>query len=477
MVDRMQTLTPKELGRIHDASMDILSRVGAAFHEPDALALFRHHGFKVEGNVVFFREPQVRAGLEQAPSRFEVVARDPAKSVWIGGEDFVFAPTYGPPFMIGRNGERRPGKMSDYDMVCKLVQTSAHIDMNGYKHVEPQDVPGGTAYLDMLFSNIILCDKPFMGSADSRQAAQDTIEMAGIVFGGKESLPDKAVMVSLINVLSPLQYTAEMAGAILEYARYRQPLVIANMLMAGTSGPVKLASLLALMNAEILAGMVLSQLAGPGTPVVYGTTSCPTNLRSGAAMVGTAETAIIASMAAQLANFYKLPCRAGGSLTDALVPDAQAMAEGALILCTTVRSGVHFILHSCGMMGTYIGNSLEKWLMDEELCAMARRMLTPVEISAESTAVESIAKVGIGGNYLLQPETFKECRTAFYDFSLFCKLDDGSPPESERRHLTEAAGDMLIKRLGAYEKPPIDPLVEAALTEFILRKKNEETKD
>ncbi len=471
MVDRMQVLTHSELNRIHVASMQILADTGVAFHEPEALALFRARGFKTDGNVVFFGEKQVLDALKQAPSYFQVAARNPAKSVSIGERNWVFAPTYGAPFMIGRQGEKRPGQMRDFDTICKLVQTSLYIDMNGFKHVEPQDVPRRTAYLDMLLSNIMLCDKPFMGSTDSRHAARDSIEMAGIVFGGKQKLKNMPVMVCLINPLSPLQYSAEMAGAMLELARYRQPLVIANMIMAGTSGPVGLVSLLALMNAEILAGMVLAQLAGPGTPVIYGTTSCPTNLRSGAAMVGTPETAIISSMVVQLANFYKLPCRTGGSLTDAEIPDAQALAEGALILSTAVRSGAHFILHACGMMGSYIGNSLEKWLIDEELCGMVRRMLTPVEVSDERIGVRSIARVGIGGNFLLQPETLKECRTAFYGFSLYRKQSQESLSDARRRDIVEFAGDLLIKRLSAYEKPDIDPAVEVELSEYVMRQK------
>jgi len=280
-------------------------------------------------------------------------------------------------------------------------------------------------------------------------------------------------MVSLINSLSPLQYSEEMAGSLIELARYRQPLVIANMIMAGASGPVRLGGLLALMNAEILAGITLAQLAGPGTPVIYGTTSCPTNMKNIAASVGSPEAAIIASAAAQLARYYKLPCRSGGSLTDALVPDGQAMAEGSLVLTTSVRSGAHFILHACGMMGSYIGMNLEKWLMDEELCGMIRRMLTPVEITEEAIDVESIKAVGIGGNYLMEPETLKHYRTEFFMNGLFSKQDHNSWSQKGSKRVEESAVDLLLKRLRTYEKPDMDPAIEAELREFVSRRKGE----
>ncbi|GBC61413.1 trimethylamine methyltransferase [Desulfonema ishimotonii] len=473
MYDRMQTLSQDDLTRIHNASVRILNETGVAFNDPEAIEIFNNNGFKTEGKTVFFTEADVAKALETTPARFKVTARNPEKSVFIGEDDWVFVPTYGSPFICTRTGEQRPGTIQDYDNICKLVQTSEHINMNGFKNVEPGDVPTETAYLDMLFSNIILCDKPYMGSTDTRQAARDSIEMAGIIFGGKEKLKEMPVMIGLINPLSPLQFADEMAGSIIEYARYRQPVVILNMIMAGTSGPIRLPGLFALMNAEILAGLVLSQLVGPGTPVIYGTTSCPTNMKTGAASIGSPETYIINSATTQLARFYNLPCRTGGSLTDALVPDAQALAEGALTLSTSVRNGANFILHSCGMMGTYIGTCLEKWLIDEELCGMVRRMLTPVEISDEEINVDAIKNVGIGGTYLMDPTTLQCCRTAFYENNLYSKQEHSRWLNAGGKRIDEVASDMLVQRLAAYEKPAIDPDMETALAEFVSRRKQQ----
>ena len=205
MVDRMQAFTPDQMTRIHDASMALLSDVGVAFNEPEALEIFSANGFRVEGKIVFMTEAQVKRALETAPSRFTVTARNPAKSVTIGEEDFVFVPGYGAPFIVLSDGRQRAATMADYDTFCRLVQTSAHLDMNGFMMVEPSDVAAETAHLDMMFSSIVLCDKPFMGSPVSKQGARDCIDMAAILWGGKEKLADAGtVSVSLINSLSPL---------------------------------------------------------------------------------------------------------------------------------------------------------------------------------------------------------------------------------------------------------------------------------
>jgi trimethylamine--corrinoid protein Co-methyltransferase len=189
MYDRMQTFTTDQMTRVHDASMALLSEVGVAFNEPEALEIFAANGFRTDGKTVFMTEAQVRKALETAPARFTVTARNPEKSVAVGEDDFVFVPGYGAPFIALPDGSQREATMTDYDNFCKLVQTSKSIDMNGFMMIEPGDVSPETAHLDMMFSSIILCDKPFMGSPVSRQGARDCIEMASIIWGGKTSLP------------------------------------------------------------------------------------------------------------------------------------------------------------------------------------------------------------------------------------------------------------------------------------------------
>jgi trimethylamine--corrinoid protein Co-methyltransferase len=374
MYDRMQTFTTDQMTRVHDASMALLSEVGVAFNEPEALEIFAANGFRTDGKTVFMTEAQVRKALETAPARFTVTARNPEKSVAVGEDDFVFVPGYGAPFIALPDGSQREATMTDYDNFCKLVQTSKSIDMNGFMMIEPGDVSPETAHLDMMFSSIILCDKPFMGSPVSRQGARDCIEMASIIWGGEDKLAATGpVCVSLINSLSPLQFSDEMAGSLIDLARANQACVIASLIMAGSSGPVTLSGVLALQNAEILAGITLAQLVNPGAPVIYGSTSSAMDMRTGGLSIGCPELSMVVSATAQMARFYNLPSRSGGGLTDAHFPDGQAAAESALALSTAARSGINFILHSAGILGAYIAMSFEKFLMDEEMCSIIRQ--------------------------------------------------------------------------------------------------------
>ena len=470
MQDRMQVFSRDELQLVHDASMDILAETGVRFNAEEALEIFCRHGFRTDSTRVFITEKDVHRALETVPSRFTISARNPAHNVAIGEDDFVFLPTGGAPNVVNATGRRRPATLADYHDCCKLVQTSDQLDMNGWLMVQPSDISPQSAHLDLLLAGICISDKAYVGTATSRQAARDCLEMAALVWGGEENLKRQPVMATVVNPTSPLKYSVEEAESIIDMAHLRQPLVIANLVMPGTSGPVSLPGSLALANAEILAGLVLSQLAGPGTPIVYGSVSAPADMRTVVSAVGAPEAVVLASAVTQLARFYRLPCRTGGMLTNAHCPDAQAAVEGTLMMSTAVRNGANFIVHACGQLGAYISMSFEKWLIDEEMCRMLRRTLAATDITVASIDVDTIKSVGSDGNYLVHPTTYRHCRD-LYRPNLFTRDDYQSWWDSGAKSVSEVAAETLPKRLAEYTRPAIDEGLEQGLVEFVSRRK------
>ena len=477
MYDRMQTFSPEQLEKIHAASMDILSKTGVAFNDEPAIELFREKGYRVEKNTVFFTEEQLRAALATAPESFTIHARNPEHNLNVGGDDFLFLPAYGAPFIADPDGTQRVGTMADYNNFCRLVQTSPHLDMNAYLMIDPGDVPPETQGLDMVLSNLIYSDKAFMGCQTNREIAKDLVEMLAIAFcdGDKAKLKEKCYSVSLINSLTPLQFSDEMAGALMETAAAGQAVIVANMAIGGTSAPVTLGGMMALINAEVLAGIVLAQLVNPGTPVIYGSTSTATNFKTGAAAVGVPEQAALVSATAQMARYYKLPCRSGGGLNDAHITDAQAAYEAAMMLMTTVRNGVNFIVHSCGMMGGHIAMSYEKFLMDEEFCGMLRKLMKPADLAEDvlDLEVKAVEEAGIGGQFLTQPRTFQLCRSEYFQPDLFSHDSHDAWSRKGAQTMSERAEQKLKERLDAYVEPEMDPEVRAALEAYVEKRKAE----
>jgi trimethylamine--corrinoid protein Co-methyltransferase len=436
--------------------MKVLAQSGIRFADDETIDTFKSHGFKVEGHQVYFTEAQVEKALETAPDRFRFHARDPKKSIWIGRHDFALAPTYGPPFIVEADGTHKAGTLADYEKAVKLVQTSPVIDFHAFRYLAPSDVPATTSYLDMVRAALVLSDKPLMGSTDGKIGADNTMRILGLVFGDKY-LDDHPVTMGLINPLSPLSYSSEMASAILGFARRRQPVIIHNMIMAGVSGPIQLPSLMALINAEVLGGIVLAQLVSPGTPVVYGSNSCPIFMKTAGAEIGSPQSLWIFSATTQLARYYSLPCRTGGSLTDSHLPDAQAMAEGALTLTWTLRNGANLVLHAFGQIGCFIGISFEKWIMDEEICGYMRDMPKQYPVTPETIDVSSIIDAGSGGSYITRKETAKYCRGAFYKHKLFNKYDHAGWKKEGALDMVTKSQRIIEERIGNYTMPDMDP--------------------
>jgi trimethylamine--corrinoid protein Co-methyltransferase len=450
--------------------MGILQKVGIRFNNHEAVEIFKKNGFRVSGDVIFFKERHIQKALETAPASFKLFARNPEKDLTIGGDEFVFAPGYGAPFMLSTGGDKREALMEDYHNFCKLVQTSPFIDMNGFMMVQPSDLSPQTAHMDMLLSNILLSDKPFMGSPVSKKGAAECVEMASIVWGA-EKAHKSPVTISLINSLSPLAYSNEMAASLIELARNGQACIVAALVMAGVSGPITIAGTLAQQNAEVLAGVTLAQLVRPGAPVVYGSASAPTDMRTGSLSIGAPEVSEIVSCTAQIARYYGLPSRGGGGLTDSHIPDINAGVQSVMGLLAAVRAGINVILHAAGIQGSYMAMNYEKFLIDEEICGAIRKMVSPLQIDSETLLEDVVASVGIGGEHLSHLETLYRCHTEFFLPRLMRVREYNIWNNSGSMRADQTAAEELKKRLRIYEKPPIDPKLEAELVRYVEKRR------
>lgn len=457
-------LSEFDLQAIHDTSMKLLGEVGILFPEENALEIFKHNRFKVEGQKVFFSEEQVMGAVKNVPSQFTVYAPNPERNVVVGDGNPVFAPGYGAPFLVDAQAGKRDPTLEDYRNLVKLAHVLPNQDLSGYLMVEPQDIPSDTAHIQMLYAHMLHSDKPFIGSSEGRIGSQHTMEMINILFGGK---PERPVTFGLINPLSPLGYGSEMIEAVVAYANAQQPLIFATLIMAGSTGPITLAGVLAVQNAELLAGIVLAQLVSPGVPCLYGSTSTNIDLRTGALAIGSPELSLCISAHGQLARFYGLPSRGGGALTDASTNDAQAGYESMFSMLTTVNSGIDFVLHAGGIVSSYLAFSYEKFVMDDEICGMLRHYLRGIQVNQETLAYEVVANVGPGGHFLGEDHTLERCRTEFWQPDLFDRSGLEAWWDGDQLDVTARATQRWKDLLASHEDPPLDKTVVRQLQSYV----------
>ncbi|MDR2517185.1 MAG: trimethylamine methyltransferase family protein [Spirochaetaceae bacterium] len=474
MIPQYNVLTEKEIRIIHDNSMRILEEIGVVFEYEPACEVFRKKGMKVDDNRVYFKRGFVEEMVKCAPAEFTLHARNPKHNLVCGGNNVIYMPGYGAPFILEPGRKKRNATKKDYDNFVKLAGASRHLHMTGGNVVEPTDLPESTRHLQMTLSHILNSDKCFMGSSLGYHNAMDTIEMTAILHGRMEVIRKKPALICLINSLTPLKFDARMLGAQMAYAETGQAVVIASLVMSGSTGPATLAGALSLQNAEVLAGIALSQAINPGTPVVYGSTSAIADMKSILLSIGNPEGALFTSASAQLARWYGVPSRGGGGLSDSKEADIQAGYESMMTLFAASLSGINFVLHTAGILQFFSAMSYEKFIVDDEMAGMILRYREGFDTSdEEKLAFDVIRDVGPGGNFLTAEHTVMNFREEFFlpVFADKAQFDDNwtasyTAPEMRARKIWQ-------ERLASYTPPALDAGIRENLEAFTAKRERD----
>ena len=468
-IPNFEVLNDEALSIIEANAETVLEEIGVNFVEnPEALARWKEAGADVRGERVRLPRGLARELCKTAPSSYVQHARNPERSVTVGGRSLVLAPVYGPPFVRDADGGRRYATIDDFHKFVKLAYMSKWLHHSGGTVCEPTDVPVNKRHLDMLLAHMTLSDKPYMGSVTEPVRAQDSVEMSDILFGG---LNDRTVMTSLININSPLTFDGIMMGALEVYAKANQAAIISPFIVGGAMAPVTVAGTLTQVLAEVLAGVAYSQLIRKGAPVIFGAFVTSIDMNSGAPTFGTPEASLITYGAGQLARRLGLPYRSAGGFTGSKVPDAQAAYESANSLNMGLLAGVNFMLHSCGWLEGGLVSSFEKFVMDADQLGVLHGLAKGIDISDNGQAMDAIREVGPGGHYLGCAHTQANFKTAFWRTELLDYKPYETWEEEGARDTIALARNRVTKLLNDYQKPAIDPAIEEALNDYVAKKK------
>ncbi|MCF1709798.1 trimethylamine methyltransferase family protein [Tabrizicola sp. J26] len=470
-IPNFEILNDEALEIIERNAETVLEEIGVNFVEnPGALELWKAAGADVKGERVHIPRGLARKLCSTAPKSFTQHARNPSRSVHIGGKGLVLAPVYGPPFVRDMEGGRRYATIEDFRNFVKLGYMSKWLHHSGGTVCEPTDVPVNKRHLDMLLAHMELSDKPFMGSVTEPSRAADSVEMAKILFGS-DFVDQNTVMTSLININSPMTFDGIMMGALEVYAKANQAAIISPFIVGGAMAPVTVAGTLTQVMAECLAGVAYSQLVRPGAPVIMGAFVTSIDMNSGAPTFGTPEAAHITYGAGQLARRLGLPYRSGGAFCGSKLPDAQAAYETANSLNMALLAGVNFMLHACGWLEGGLVSSYEKFVMDADQLGCLHHLAKGVEMDENGQGMDAIREVGPGGHYLGCEHTQANFKTAFWRTDLLDYKPYETWEEEGARDTQTLANERVKKLLGDYQAPDLDEGVREALHAYVAQKK------
>ena len=463
-----QFIAKEDIELIHENTIRILENVGVKFEHGEALEIFRKHGIRVEGDVVYMGEKDVRTALSTVPETFTLYSG--RGTVEVGDGSMVKLPV-GCPAFIEDHGNIRKILNKDIIDLFKLIDTSPVLNCNHVNFFTESegfsDDVKRYSYLALLMK---YSNKPFPFAIPDTSAEKGSLReaMAGGIRLMKrfEGVEDKCLASVGINPLSPLCYDHAPIERIIGTCSENQGIWLASCVMPVLTAPPSVASILTMVNAEILAGFVFTQLLKPGTPMIYANVSGSTDLRTIQLSMGNPEAALMIYGTAALADYYRVPFRAGGAISDAKDLDFQAGMESMMMAEATVEAKPDMILHSTGCLGTYNIVSFEKMLMDEEIFAYAERIHRGIDVTEKKICLKDIEKTGPRGNFL-SGRTPKMYREEFYLTQYLNKADANDWQNKGRVGLKENAGQKVQERIEAYQAPEITKEQEELLKPYL----------
>ena len=424
------------------------------------------------------RRVRVEPGLVEdlirtAPSEFLVHARNPERSIAIGGRNVAFASVGGPAFVTDLDRGRRPGTIADFTDYVRVIGALDIIHMEAGGPLEPTDLPVPTRHLEMYRVLATTLDKTWQCLGFGRTPVDDAIEVMCLARGvDRDTLLREPSLMTIINSNSPLRLDGPMSEGLIEMAIHGQPVVATPFTLAGAMSPATIAGALAEQNAEALFMVVLTQLARAGSPVVYGGFTSNVDMRTGSPAFGTPEYVKAAFATGQLARRYGLPFRSS-NVTGSNVVDAQAAYESEMAVWGAVMGGVNLLYQGAGWLEGGLTASFEKLILDAEILQMMSEVLQPLVVDEAEIGVDAIAAVGPGGHFFGSAHTLERFEHAFYRPMLADWRNFETWQEDGSRTAAERANGIWKQLLAEFEAPPMDPAVNEAIDAFVTRRTRE----
>lgn len=444
-------LTPEDIDRIHQASMEVFEEVGVQVNYPAALERFKEAGAKVDkdSNIVRMKADLVEKLLSTAPEKITLCGRDESgkHDLVIGGRK-VYMGTGGTALNVQEPGstESRRSELRDVMDMARMVESLENIHFY-MLNVYPGDLPIEEIDANRFGAALNRTRKHIMGGVYTVEGVRSVIKMAEKIAGSPEALRERPFISMVACPISPFKLDESYGELAVEAAINNIPVVVPAEPLCGATAPITLAGNLVIQNVDTLAGIIMTQLANPGAPAIYGCISSITDLRDMKYLAGAVEMGLMNAGAAQMAQHYALPYYATAGMTDSKAIDAQAGYESAITSTMVALSGANFIHDAAGFVEFCMTASYDKLVVDNEIIGMVMRAVEGIEVSDRTLALDEIKKVGPGGHFVSSRHTRKYMRTEQFQPSLSNRdtreqwQEEGSRTALQRA--TEYATDVL----------------------------------
>jgi len=432
-------LSQEQIGKIHEASLAVLERVGVIVPHDEILSRFADSGAEVDRQEQRVRIPPdlLMRLLNGAGKRFTIYGRDLALKAEFGVGKRNYNSIAGEALWVDAIGEeRRYAALDDVATAARFCDALDGINFVGAM-ADPQDIPVEWRCVAQLAAMIKNTTKPVMFWYHDRASARFINEILIAVRGDEKRAAEYPLCYPFLEPISPLRFPFNGVDLLFETARLNLPVPIGPMAQMGMSAPCTLAGTMAQENAEILAGICITQLIRPGMPVCYGGICHAFDMATTQLIFSGPEQAIFGVAMTQMGKHYGLPVYINVGLTDSKRPDAQAGLEAGTTLALGAAAGADIFGHM-GICGVDQAASLDMLVLQDEVISYVESTMREIDFSDEALGIGEIEDAGPGGAFIDRMHTAEHFRKELWFPKILDRdyyqawLDSGAASTEER---------------------------------------------
>ncbi|MHA1588600.1 MAG: trimethylamine methyltransferase family protein [Candidatus Thorarchaeota archaeon] len=460
---KLRILSKDGISSVHMASLEVLERTGVLVKSSNALKILKDAGCEIDSNIVKIPPNLVEDALEKVPSSFQLYTREGNKCFTVGGDEVIYNPgSTALQFLDRTTGEIRRATLEDLIHLVKLVDGLEYLQAQSTA-VVPGDVPDTISDLYRLYVILKESTKPIVTGAFSTEGLLDMIRMLEAVAGTPEDLAHKPRAIFDCCPSSPLMWSDVTAQNLIDCSKHDVPAEIVPAPLMGVTSPVTVTGTLVQSNAEVLSGVVISQLVREGSPVVYGAAPMVLDMKRATPCLGAVEAMMVACATAEIGKHYGMPTHAYLGVSDSKVVDAQSGLESGLGIALGALARIN-VVSGPGMLASVNCQSLEKLVIDNELCGLAYRLIEDIRLESSDLAVDLIKSVGPGGYFLEQEHTRAHFRKElFIPSDILCRLSPESWKDAGAKDAFERARESVDHLLSEHVPTPLSQETEKRL--------------
>ncbi len=457
-----------DIEMIHGATLEVLDKTGVFVDSPEALDLLERNGHRVDRKtrVVRMSESHVTEAVKSCAHNFRWHARSEKHSIDAVDGRTKFGPGAQCLYYIDpETGEYRPSTLDDGIRITRILD-ALDTSAVGYVPVYPGDVPADAMSMAMWAVGLMHTSKPAYGSGGDKVEFEMTLRMAELILGDRELISKKPLFPGYMDPISPLGQDKGMLETLLRYSEMDLPVFIMVMALAGGTAPASLAGLLVQQNAEILSTIAIAKCVTKSPKVVYGSVSCPLDMRSGIAATGSPEFSLLGVGAVQMAKFYGLPSDMGVQ-SDSKTVDAQTSYEKTQAALMAALSGADFAELFMGSTEAFNAFSPVQLMIDDEIASNVMRIAEGIRVDESSLSVDVIGKIGPQGNFLKHKETLAQFRREHLVPKLSDRMTRQQWEASGARRADVRAKARMDAVLESHTPEPLGPELEKGLSALL----------